>query len=268
MSKKKMSDYLKDFDSFQNRKTSLIYKANIFVTDQINSIAKASGLELTGNTFYAPYKKDAFFSIDTDGKSATKSLERNDFHWFTLFESLSGFSSVYVGTGTNTLSGTGVAMVTSAASNDSNELQKFLLSVTNSDFTWGKDRKMKALIKIVDTANITAYIVSGLATATGRHIGFYVNNGNIYGSVANGTTESKTNAVAYSANDIILLESKFVSGKKIEFYINGTLIGTITTNLPSGTTSALNILNFYLETTTTAAKEINITYFDFWQANN
>jgi hypothetical protein len=45
------------------------------------------------------------------------------------------------------------------------------------------------------------------------------------------------------------------------------LAGTLTTNLPSGTTIANDIFDVYLITTASAVKEIDLTYWDFWQGN-
>ena len=70
---------------------------------------------------------------------------------------------------------------------------------------------------------------------TYRHVGFKLNGTNLYGTVADGSTESTLSLGAWSSGR---LECVFTPGQECRFYVNGEDKGAITTNLPSGTLHA------------------------------
>ena len=127
---------------------------------------------------------------------------------------------------------------------------------------WAKSRKFKTKIEAYSvTDNVgTVWIVSG-DVGNARHVGFKIVDGVLYGTVANGTSESTLNietlgAGAYSATRI--LEVVFTVGVSAEFFVDGVSKGTIATNLPTGTTHARYLYSFYL-TNSAGAKNIEVT---------
>lgn len=72
------------------------------------------------------------------------------------------------------------------------------------------------------------------ATAVDRHIGFYLQDGTMYVSNADGTTQTKTSiAGSVTITDMNLYWFLWDAGTAIYFYINDVLVATHTTNLPT-----------------------------------
>jgi hypothetical protein len=232
----------------------------------------AGTLAATGGTFGAitggSININDVFVVDSSGNVKANSLERDDFHWFTLFESLDGYGQTTEGTGSITLNQGEVILKTGNVNSNITELQKFQTN-PQSQFTWDKDRKFKILVRFVTNTSCETRIACGDGqTETGRKLGFLIVNDAIYGEVANGTTRELTSSTSFDANDYKLLEIKYTSGTSASFYINGSLLGTLSTYLPSGTTIAGNLLDIHMQVKTNAAvKEMWVNYFDFWQAN-
>ena len=67
-----------------------------------------------------------------------------------------------------------------------------------------------------------------------KHIGFYLQDGTMYASNANGTTQTTTN-ISASITITNMNDLRFVydTGVNILFYVNDTLVATHTTNLPA-----------------------------------
>lgn len=209
------------------------------------------------------------FTVDSSGNTRVNSLERNDFHWWTMFESIDGYAQSISGAGTITCNPQSVDFVTGANNTNFNALQK--IHPASSDFSWDKDRKFKMLVKVDENTTIWCNFGTGnnlvYGGNTARHIGFYFINGQIYSTVANGTTESSTaNITTYSTSAYVVLEVKFTAGSKAEFYVNGLLKDTLTTNLPSGTTDAERLFEQMIYTLG-GVRNMHIVYWDFWQEN-
>jgi len=225
--------------------------------------------QLVGNTIYIPNATTPLFSVDATGNAKVNSLERNDFHWFTLFESIDGYAK---SPADHIICNPSSVDLTTVATTDSEtRLQKLQIS-SNSTFTWDKNRKFKTLIRAVSSTQVLTYLVTGNNVSglnnTTRHLGFKIYSGAIYATVGNGTSETAVDTgVIYNANNYILLEVKYIAGVSAKFYVGGILKATITTNLPSGTSNAVNILDVLLTTLADVSKEVDICYYDFWQAN-
>ena len=226
---------------------------NIFKSD-------ANGIYLgNANFLFAP------FSVDMLGNTVVSSLQRTDFHWFTLFESVDGYGK----TGTPTLSSYGVSLKTAALANDTCEIQKISRSLTG-DFTWNKRRKIKFSILLNPPMTLQAIDITtgnGASNLNDNKFGFIINGTTVYGITADGSgyTAPSITSVGYGA--YYVFEADFVPGSYVKFYVNGLLYGTNTTNLPTGNTGADMVLDCYIKTLDSTAKEIDIGYYDFWQAN-
>lgn len=71
---------------------------------------------------------------------------------------------------------------------------------------------------------------------TVMHIGFKIIGSTVYATNANDTTETTTDITSQVTlgDGIHTWEWEFIAGSKINFYFDGTLVATHTTNLPSG----------------------------------
>lgn len=119
-----------------------------------------------------------------------------------------------------------------------------------SAVVWVKETTSQDAFWGVGNSAATATNVAANATLTAQHIGFFVADGTIYASNANGTTQTSTDVssgitlAAYNTYEWTL-----TGDTSIVFKINGTTVATHTTNIP--TTSYTNYgLAFGIETQT------------------
>jgi hypothetical protein len=80
------------------------------------------------------------------------------------------------------------------------------------------------------------------ATDVAVHTGFYVQDGTLYASNANGSTQTKTEITGVTLTNANGYEMVYDAGNSVKFYINGTLRATHTTNLPPTTADAVYLV--------------------------
>ena len=135
----------------------------------------------------------------------------------------------------------------------------------NADIaTWEKIRRVRINFWTDGITERVIHAVSGAIGPAGdvanpyEHIGFKQINDVLYATVADGTTEKavaiKTLTGAWQAD----LEAILFPGGKCEFYIDGVLAATITTNLPTGTSSAYQLFRANIYNTEAAQKVLYI----------
>lgn len=108
--------------------------------------------------------------------------------------------------------------------------------------SWDKKRYLGLLVYFFQSSNVYIHMISGhyanspITTAenTIRHIGFKILDEHLYGTIANGTTESTLDLGIISLSAYHTLECTLTPGQDCRFYLDGVDKGTITTNLPTG----------------------------------
>ena len=97
------------------------------------------------------------------------------------------------------------------------------------------------------------------ATDITRHIGFYLQDGTMYASNADGTTQTKT-SIAASVTLTNMTNYRFVfdTGVNVKFYANDVLVATHTTNLPAATSGNEPNLVFWLNGATDGVANMTI----------
>ena len=132
--------------------------------------------------------------------------------------------------------------------------------------TWSKKRYLGMYVYFLDTSALEAWLVAGSCEANYyEHIGFKLIDNKLYGTVADGSTEST-----------LLLETISCSHKRLEcifdptipecrFYVDGEDKGAITTNLPTGTLRAIYLLNAKIRNTEAANKRMDISEWRCFQ---
>lgn len=196
----------------------------------------------------------------------TGSFDREDFHWFCLFESLSGLSQLVNGTGAISLTGSYSQLATGATQYSYASLYKFL-NISNV-FSWDKKRKFRTRVYFSANTNQLLYFAFGNTQSIPdtKFVGFKINNGDIYAAVCDGDSETTDDTdVNVSAGSSYDFEIVFTPGVDAKFYIDGVLVSTITTGLPSGTTDANMLMTTFLRTTAAADKQVRFSYWDVWQ---
>lgn len=194
------------------------------------------------------------------------SFDRYDFHWFCLFESLSGLSQLLSGTGAISLSGAYAQLATGATQYSYASLYK-ALDISNV-FSWDKKRKFRTRVYFSANTDQLLYFAFGNTQSIDatKYIGFKVDNGDVYAGVCDGNDETLSDTgVNISAGSSYDFEIIFTPGVDAKFYINDTLVATITTNLPTGVTDANFLMTTFLRTMASVDKQVRFSYWDVWQ---
>lgn len=222
------------------------------------------GGDIIGSTVNIPNATTPLFSVDIAGNCKVSSLARNDFHWFTVFESIDGYGQGSNGAGSSvTVSGGGVDLVTGTTAGNYANIQKYL----PGGFTWDKNRKFKILVNFSSQTNQTCFIGTGFSGAN-EHIGFYISGATsvLRATVGDGTYENLETIGNLTAGSLIL-EAELIVGVGVNFYKNGVFQLQLTDNLPTGDGYAAVLLTTNLNTETIAAKSVTLGWLDVWQAN-
>jgi len=183
----------------------------------------------------------------------------------TLFESVDGFVQTIVGTGTVTIDGNDVVLATSATTNDSVNLAKepsWLGLATFSQRSF-----MRSAVVVNSITNQEIYIKVGRNDTQGY--GFKIINANLYGTTHDGTTESTVLLQTISAATAYQLEARYLPSDKVVFFVDTVEKGVLTVNLPSPVITANDkLMTLMVKTTTTAARTIQVSYFEYLQKRN
>lgn len=188
------------------------------------------------------------------------------FSYVGTFESLDGYNQSVSGSATITLDQYGVSLKTGTTANSVATLKK---GNTNPNTFLDFDREIALLLEVdisSPTDNLgTIKLICGQKDA-GLHIGFTVVNGVLKGSVGNDVSETTVNLETLGAGAYFqrrALRAILTPGVKCEFYKGETLLGSITTGLPSGLTAGTDFIYLYNKNTGTAVnKTLAITGYN------
>lgn len=154
-----------------------------------------------------------------------------------------------------------VEMVTGATIDSKAEVYKTIWGGS-----WSKKRHLHAMFELdVVTSQVFVLTTGGITTdaaspyeiieaQTRRHVGVKVVNNSLYGTVADGSTESTLLLGTIAADTTTRIRIDYIPGVEARFYLDEVDKGTITTNLPSGTTDASTFLDVGISNTETADK--------------
>ena len=155
-------------------------------------------------------------------------------------------------------------LATTASTNEYVELS--ILSPYSSPINWDNDFEFIYSISLSSLTNQDVCYGIGLgatngapadATSTERHASFMVQDGTLYASIADGTTQEKSSAIAgYTLTDYNTYRISFTAGGSVLFYINSTLVATLSTNVPTGAVSYE--LKFGLIARANEVKKLNV----------
>ena len=199
----------------------------------------------------------------------TGNFQRNDFHWFTVFESIDGYYKGVTETGAVTIYTTHVTLETGATLNSTAQLVKALDYPYYFNFTWDKKREFKTRIFFNNITAQEIWIIMGEGGDSGNtlnHIGFKIIDDILYGTSGNETAESWDNLGTISATTAYDLKAVLDPGVSVKFYVNEVEKGSVISNLPTGTTRANIFIKLYIKNTEAVNKTIHISMWDFWQS--
>jgi hypothetical protein len=191
---------------------------------------------------------------ETEFKGAD-SYNNDAIYFNTYFESVDGWDVWNSGTGSQvTIGGTGAFIRAGSVANAFATIYKTLQNVLG-DHSWGKNRYFKAGFRLAtNLTNAEIYLGIGSSVDGGsdpkimfKLVGASSTSVDVYAYHADASSgATSTNlSVALSSGSSATLELVHTTGTNVEFYVNGVLEGTITTNLPgSGDTKWSNRLEF------------------------
>jgi hypothetical protein len=193
------------------------------------------------------------------------SFDRDDLHWYTIFESIDGYEYddieyAYVTDG-------GAILLTNTSANMYSYIAKQFRR--EPALTWAMPRRVKCTVYESYTGDQKFYLGLGydpgiLSSFTFRHIGWKVINSTLYATVANGTTESVIDCGTMPYRLNTTFEFNY-DGVSVEFFVNGESVGTISTNIPTGSSGAEEVFFANLVITGGASyKKWSIRDWDIW----
>jgi len=157
--------------------------------------------------------------------------------------------------GTSTVSvGGGVLRLQNGTAAGDYALASFGSSHALSAYTWDKPRSFKVIAEPYYSASLDHEIVSGVPgivyAGNSPRMGFKMTGGNIYAVVANAAGETVSASLsAWVSTQKYALEVIY-NATSVEFYIDGDLKTTISTNIPTGLSYAHFALRVALKTNT------------------
>ncbi len=151
--------------------------------------------------------------------------------------------------------------------------------------SYAKMRRMHAVVRFTQTSNQYIWLIVGTiadmasATNNNNHIGFFVNDGAIYGTIGNGATNSKTASLGtLTADRVYQLDVLHHPGQRVSFYMkSGTtpyqstmkttdLLAQLSSNLPTADVETDKYLSASISNKAVAeAKEVDIYDWRFAQ---
>ena len=188
----------------------------------------------------------------------------------TFFQSIDMYETITSGSPTSELISGSVRLECTSLNDEI--MMRIYLGFPLGTHSWSKNRRFKTKVvwSAASMTDIKSYVTCGyvpnVASPTQRHFGFYLNGSTLYGTCANGTTQSTIDlSVAISSGTTYLLEAILTAGSKVQFYVNGVYKNELTTNLPSGTDWSWDIGAFHLKAEEAATKRLYFSEFAFLQ---
>ena len=195
----------------------------------------------------------------------------NAVFWQWRGESIDGFTTTLSGGASAVVqnNSNGLSLTSENVANAETMVTALLNQSTVGVLYFNKRMMFEALMQLhstITTRNdmycVTSYGTT-IATQTEPHFGFIVENGQVKGSCADGTTQSKTaNLQTLVAEGIYALKAIFYPGQ-VDFYIDGVLKGSLTTNLPLATDSVGQMMAFMTAPTVNLTRDGYLWHWKF-----
>jgi hypothetical protein len=234
-----ISTALSTGDIVANQIFTVVYNSTGTVWQLVNTPGSLSG----GSDAHALHWHDELYNTED-------ALESGSYFRGGLNDSLTATQN---GTGTVTRRLNATRLFVTAAGDDamlSTSTPTFDFSTVGDDADFGNDYSYAGAFSAKFTATTEQDFFFGFvaatlleapvnATLTTRHVAFMIEDGTIYASVADGTTQSRTDVSSgITLTDFNEFRFEFTGNGSALFYINGTLVATKATNTPvDGTTT-------------------------------
>jgi hypothetical protein len=143
-------------------------------------------------------------------------------------------------------------------------IRKMFMGFSPGAYDWSKKRYLGIAGTFYAYTNQYVHLVTGDIKNIGgpanglHHVGFKLIDGDLYGTVGNGTAESTLLLETLAGAVFRRLECVFTPGVECRFYVNGVDKGAITTNLPSGDSGSYYALYASVYNTADENKQVDI----------
>jgi len=164
---------------------------------------------------------------------------------------INGWYTTLISGGSVSAGSEGVMVIDSGATVGDKAEAYYLPFLTLDTFTWAQNRRFKIIVTAPVTGAEVA-VTTGDDSATNNGLGFRFRGGTIYGKASKLSPSGETEVVllAYTSGTFYVLEIDFISGTKVDFFVDGILENTITVDLPTGTVFANTLLSVAAENVT------------------
>lgn len=210
-------------------------------------------------------KWDGSKFIGLDEPSAGAPFPWDGINIGSIFEAIDGYNTWHGGTSTVIVNLEGLRLYNPEAS-ISNCACYRLMNYISPASSWGKATRFDAQVEfdVWKDANPTVTLIKG-QKGNYNKIGFFADNNGLFGITGNATGNNTEQIASHGATKFYvdaLLSARFTPGVKCEFYLNGTLEGTSTTKLPTG--SGALTYAFYADLTTSGDAKPNYFKVNYW----
>lgn len=128
-----------------------------------------------------------------------------------------------------------------------------------------KETKFRCHAKIDTVANTILRLLT-IVDGTDNYIGFEINDGVVYGLSSNRVSgESKITIGTLSDDEVKELELAYYPSRRVDFLLNGRVVGSSTANFPQDDNSDHLIFDAILETKNAAKKVATLLFWEFLQ---
>lgn len=179
-----------------------------------------------------------------------------------VIDSLDGVAQNTSGSGSITLQNTRVELNTGSTSGSTARLSDFISLL---DLSFDNDSAFSADVGPQHNSDEIFYATHGRPARGEEGYGFKFTAGDIQGTVHNGTSENTTTLVSSYSTGAKKLRAEFTSGTDVEFFVDGTSQGTLSSGLPSGSVPNGNIYEFSVENTAASDKELRVGHYNLVQ---
>jgi xanthosine utilization system XapX-like protein len=194
----------------------------------------------------------------------------NEFAFLTWFEALTGYAQTVTESATITISQSGLILATGSTAASLAHMTKSNMK-SNPALSWDRNTTIIFNTQVIRNGfpGPTMNLLYG-SNGNARHIGFKFEANNFFGTVGNVSGETTTLLEALSnppTSPSYTLKCVYTAGVKCDFYVDNVLTATITTGLPSGTTTADQPLLLRVENNASGANcRLVVSNYNFLQS--
>ena len=179
-------------------------------------------------------------------------------------ESDQGYTISIENTGSYDISSGRIRLETGTGATGPNNPSSVYLYNNETLVDFGKNPSLRCKVKIGDDNDQYINLYVGQYGGYMQSFGFRVEGNTLYGHSRDASGSSQIGLKTITAGETLTLEAVYYSGSRIEFYVNGELLGTKTDYLPDISEKASQIF-LWLSTSAAENKTLDVYYWSVHQ---